>query len=276
VVTLVEQKKNSWALRRVATTLTPDQEAALAALVGSVPGPDETVPLPPKGSPLAAQRMRTFVADSKKAVTQEGLYRGSLGATPWIAQGAFVLVGVLVVLGTFNGDAGVLWFQPAEVPVLWFAALFIGGLAIAGIPVATLSIKPLSAEGAEARDHLLGLRRYIDLAEKDRLAYLQSPQGALREPVDVNTPGEVVKLYERLLPWAVVFGVEKKWMAVLERLYQEKPPTWLQGSRTLSVSAALSSVSAQTRDSFRSSSSSGSGGGGSAGGGGGGGGGGGR
>lgn len=63
-------------------------------------------------------------------------------------------------------------------------------------------------------DHLWGLRDYLDLAEKDRLAFLQSPEGALRrEDLDGRS---VFRLNERLLPYAVIFGMQDRWARELE------------------------------------------------------------
>lgn len=63
-------------------------------------------------------------------------------------------------------------------------------------------------------DHLWGLRDYLDLAEKDRLAFLQSPEGALRrEALDGRS---VFQLNERLLPYAVIFGMQDRWARELE------------------------------------------------------------
>lgn len=270
------EKKDAWALQRVAPDLTADEEAALRALVGSVPAPGESAPLPSGASSLAADRMNAYVASTKAATVAEGLYKGPIGVKPVLAQIVFGLLGALVLWGAFEGDSGFLWFAPQEIPGLLLAALIVAGAATVVVPLVVLSKKPLSSTGAEARDHLLGLHRYMELAEKERLAFLQSPTGALREPISIDKPGEVLKLYERLLPWAVVLGVDKQWMEALEKFYVEKPPTWLEGSRYTSFSTAFSSISSQTRSSFQSSSSSGSSGGGSAGGGGGGGGGGGR
>ncbi len=67
----------------------------------------------------------------------------------------------------------------------------------------------LTRAGADVRDHLLGLKLYIGLAEADRLRMLQGPDGAL-------TDGEVFRLTERLLGWAVLFGFEKEWARLLE------------------------------------------------------------
>lgn len=74
-------------------------------------------------------------------------------------------------------------------------------------------------------DHLWGLHDYIRLAEKDRLAYLQSPTGAERRPAANEL--EVLVLNEKLLPYAVLFGLEKQWMKELDVQYRSLPPELL-------------------------------------------------
>lgn len=81
-----------------------------------------------------------------------------------------------------------------------------------------------TAKGTAAYEQLLGLRDYLKLAEADRLRVLQSPQGAVRTPIDVDDSAAVVKLYERLLPWAIVWGVEKEWAGELAAHYSETVP----------------------------------------------------
>lgn len=137
---------------------------------------------------------------------------------------------------------------------------------------------PLTAEGAEIVDHITGLEVYIELAEADRMRVLQSPQGALREPIDTTRRDERLKLVERLLPWAVLTGHEKEWAEELGSFYAEgESPGWFSSSRPFTVSAfaaGVGSVSSTLSSSYSGSSSSGgSSGGGSSGGGGGGGGG---
>ncbi len=162
--------------------------------------------------------------------------------------------------------------------------------------VFTVNVRPFTAAGAELRDYLKGVRLYIRLAEADRLRVLQSPQGALRSPYrpDPTTeaaevgypptgePLQVLKLYERLLPFAVLFGQEKAWSRVLGEYYAQSgsQPDWYAGSGAFNAgffAAGISSFSTTTSTSWSgsssSSSSSGSSGGGSVGGGGGGGGG---
>lgn len=76
-------------------------------------------------------------------------------------------------------------------------------------------------------DHLWGIHDYVKLAEKDRFAMLQSPEGALRrtEPL---TQLEAFVLNEKLLPYAVLFGLEKEWMKQLDLQYRELSPETLE------------------------------------------------
>ncbi|SIT67120.1 DUF2207 domain-containing protein [Microbacterium sp. RU33B] len=162
--------------------------------------------------------------------------------------------------------ASVSWVVPV---VLLVAAVF------ATVAVAIMMARmPLTAAGAEARDHLAGLKVFIEWAEADRIRMLQSPTGAERVPVDVNDPRMMLRLYESLLPYAVVFGQEKEWSERLAVLYGEgNSPGWYSGTTAFSAasfSSGISSLSSSTTAS--SSTSGGSSGGGSAGGGGGGGG----
>ena len=69
-------------------------------------------------------------------------------------------------------------------------------------------------EGVRLAKYLEGLELYIKMAEKDRLAFLQSVEGA-----DTSNAG-IVKLYEKLLPWASLFGEEESWIKELDKYYQ--------------------------------------------------------
>ena len=170
-------------------------------------------------------------------------------------------------------------------PALATAALWIA------VPIILIKPKLLTRKGAEAKEYLLGLREYLTIAEEDRMRVLQSPQGALR--VDVTDKDAVVKLNERLLPYAVLWGVEDRWADELRVQYDGRTPDWLDGASlsgsmlrsfasatTSSVRPIVSSSSSSGGSSWSSSGgssfSSGSSGGGFSGGGGGGGGGGGR
>jgi uncharacterized membrane protein YgcG len=173
----------------------------------------------------------------------------------------------------------------AGVVLLVSGAVFVPftfGLAAAGVVLllGSLIMAARTPQGVEMRDYLYGLREYMKLAEAERIKVLQSPHGTLTEkiPVDPNNKVQLVKLYERLLPYAMLFGIEKDWAKELAPLY-ENQPDWYAGSgafQAAAFAASIDSFSAATTASFTppsDSHSSGFGGGGFAGGGGGGGGG---
>lgn len=142
-------------------------------------------------------------------------------------------------------------------------------------------VKYHTAKGLAASRYMDGLKLYITMAEKDRLEFLQSVKGA-----DVSDKG-IVKIYEKLLPYAALFGVEKSWMKELEKyceVREIKEPDWYHVNNfaafytvSQTLRSASNFVSYSTHYSSGGSSGfSGGGGGGFSGGGGGGGGGGGR
>ncbi len=186
-------------------------------------------------------------------------------------------------------------FEKAEKEAKTFRLL---GFTLLAIGVVTLSILiiiasliafsiahtlwPLTKKGLELHEYLLGLKEYISVAEEDRIKMLQSPQGAekVRVKVGENDTAQLVKLYERVLPYAMLFGIEKGWTKQLGAYYETNgsQPDWYSGNTAFNAvvfTSTLSSFSSQSSSysSSSSSSSGGSSGGGSSGGGGGGGGG---
>lgn len=133
-------------------------------------------------------------------------------------------------------------------------------------------IMPAKTEkGVVAKDYILGLKQYLQIAEKDRLQFHNAPE---KNP----------ELFEKLLPYALVLGVENSWAQEFSGMYTT-PPVWFEGQsgafNALVLTHNLSNFTADASSSFASSPGggsdgggfSGSGGGGSSGGGGGGGGG---
>ncbi|MEA1929352.1 MAG: DUF2207 domain-containing protein [Patescibacteria group bacterium] len=177
------------------------------------------------------------------------------------------------------------WNIPAVALVflLVWAAVFFGGLASAlGGPVKLVILAisvltsllwlwqfkynpRLSPRGVKLKQDWLGFILYLKTAEKYRLQNL--------------TP----ELFEKYLPYAMIFGVEKKWGKAFESLHMQAPG-WYRGTVSsghvsagtvgaFSASAFSASLSSSFASAFSSSSGGASGGGGGAGGGGGGGGG---
>ncbi|MGA0567560.1 DUF2207 domain-containing protein [Rathayibacter sp. KR2-224] len=222
------------------------------------------------GDALAVQR-----ASARSRVTELGLrLKARNRANSWVRFGLLLLLVLPIVhliLAAAN-KAGAWWVVLPDL----LTALFALVLLVLRSPRLRITDK-----GAEVRDHLEGLRQYIQLAEKDRIAFLQSPKTA--ERIDVRDSQAVIKLYEKVLPYAMVLGVSEQWVKVLQDRYvttDQGAPDWYSGPSpffTLALwSTAFSSSSFATTPAASSGGSSsfgGSGGGGFSGGGGGGGGG---
>lgn len=210
---------------------------------------------------------RRILAWASQELQRQGVYRPvARGWRLWPALLALAFAITAFVIGLGLDDAG----RGGALPVF---------LGFAGIPVAIGSLvllarRPKSARGAELRDHLQGVKEFIRWAEADRIRVLQSPSGAERRPIDTNDPRQMLHLYESLLPYAVVFGLERQWGEVLAVRYGDQSPSWYSSSHGFQAAAFAAGISTLSASAASSSSTSGgSGGGGSAGGGGGGGGG---
>ncbi|HEY7685044.1 MAG TPA: DUF2207 domain-containing protein [Gemmatimonadales bacterium] len=176
--------------------------------------------------------------------------------THWMVGG--VVLGFL--LGGI-GSAAANRFLMTPVPFIVAAVL------VALIVIAFGTVMPARTEaGARALEQVLGFEEFLRRVEAEHL-----------KKVIIGHP----ELFDRYLPFAMAFGVEKKWAKAFEGIYRD-PPTWYVGSNvsTFSVGHLSSSlgdfsskVGSTMASSPRSSSGSGFGGGGSSGGGGGGGGG---
>jgi uncharacterized membrane protein len=169
------------------------------------------------------------------------------------------------------------------VAMIIFAVISQGGAVvlglIAGAVLAVIFIVLMPSrtpKGVEAKEAILGLKMYMEIAESERIKKLQAPDApyAAKSP----QPKKTVELFEKLLPYAIVLGVEDKWAAKFQDIYKS-PPDWYSGNMSAFSAgylvSSLGGVSSSVNTAFSSpSSSSGSGfSGGSSGGGGGGGGG---
>lgn len=241
----------------------------LHALFGSTLTPGEHRDLD-KADQKAATKIAALQTRVAKEATEQGYRRKyPAGAVTPVIIGAVISLAVAVLFAIVSLDQAYGGFV-----TLFF---MFGAVGLTVVTIILISRIPLTEKGVAVRDHMKGLREYITLAEADRLRFLQSPQGALRDSVAVDDPAQVVKLNEKLLPYAMLFGLEKQWAKELGRYYEEHDtrPDWYVGSGPFNAAlfaTSIGSVATSTASSY-SSSTSGSSGGASAGGGGGGGGG---
>jgi len=69
--------------------------------------------------------------------------------------------------------------------------------------------RSLTEKGLELQHYLKGLEKYIKMSEADRIKFMQSPENIGK--INIDSQQEILKLYERLLPYAMIFNFEKKW-----------------------------------------------------------------
>ena len=266
----------------------PEDDAILAIIFGQNPGIGS---LSPFGSSqqTEARALLELGTRANESLVGEGFRERPPGRAAGMVFVVIQIVLGIIAIGTLVVSASVF----LNISAYLGPAVVLGTAAF--IVTAIMARRPLrlTEKGAEAHEFLLGMKMYLTLAEKDRLRYLQSPQGA--ERVDVGNNQEMIKLYEKLLPWAVLWGVEDQWSKELALRVEADPslqPDWFVSDSAFSTSLFSSAVNgfqttifppapsssswSSSDSSFGSTFSGGSMGGGFSGGGGGGGGGGGR
>ncbi len=252
--------KTTYSVELIKTTigLKPEEKSVVSMLFGDTPTVGDKVDLSDLSNKLYKK-----AADLGKTVDTQLANEGFFVRAPQQVFQTYITWGIAL------GVVGFI-FPP-----------FTLGILFAGVVVlVSARLMPARTEkGVDMRDYLYGLRDYMKLAEADRLKVLQSPKGELTEKIDVNDTTKLVKLYEKLLPYAMLFGIEREWAKQFADLYHEQQPDWYSGSGAFNAiyfAGALHNFSTTSNATFTppsSSSSSGFSGGGAGGGGGGGGGG---
>ncbi|HTK04179.1 MAG TPA: DUF2207 domain-containing protein [Candidatus Eisenbacteria bacterium] len=194
----------------------------------------------------------------KQKLYDDMVAEGYFPSDPAKVRGAYAGVGlaIVIILAFFFPGVGFM-----------FSGTFLGNtvLAVALSGVAILLFAPLmprkTPKGVEAYEHACGFREYVDKAEKYRIEW-QEKEG----------------MFEKFLPYAMVFGVVEHWTHAFAGM-NLPPPSWYEGRgwsangfNTAAFYGSLNSMNsamstAMTSAPQKSSSGSGFGGGGGGGGG---------
>jgi hypothetical protein len=194
----------------------------------------------------------------KKAIYRQLVSKGYYDREPQVAMRGWIIAGAAMLVAGVVGAV-----RASQGPFLGLDPVWVGaGGIVSGIVLLVFAflMPARTVRGARARESALGFREFLDRVEEDRYRRM------------ITSP----ELFERYLPFAMAFKVEKRWARAFEDIFTT-PPRWYSGTSGDSFHAssfandlnALSSAASSTM----SSSPSGSGGGGSSGGGSGGGGG---
>ena len=206
----------------------------LTALFGADPEPGKLRELSDDDATLGAATKA--VSDAALAAVTSNGWR----VAPKSRGIRWALLGfVPFVVAILNQVATIAAFSLAPWPLIGLVVATVGLVVSVAVVQFSNHLSPL---GAEMRDYLLGMRDYLTLAEQERFRMLQSPDGA--ERVDIGDTKQVVKLYEKLLPFAVIWGVEDEWSKELEmRAAQiDEEPDWFVGQNGFTAIALTSAL----------------------------------
>jgi uncharacterized membrane protein YgcG len=169
-------------------------------------GPSVNVKKLPAG--FTNKIMSIFTSVKKYAKSE-----GYIDSTRVNLKGLFTILGFVILF------VGLFAITPA---LAAFAAVGTGiGIAISGLLLAIVGMKIdiRSDKGNELYHELEGLKMYINTAEKHRIEFH-------------NDPEKFRGVFEKLLPFAIIFGLEKKWAEEFKDLYKDTQPEWYRGDFT--------------------------------------------
>lgn len=139
-------------------------------------------------------------------LVEKGIYR-NLGNMKHGGQMTGVIIFVAIWVSFFFGPLIAMFFavESAPVTVSIFLSFVIYAIVSHFFPAKT-------EKGVALYEHLLGLREYLQIAEKDRINFHNAPE---KKPA----------VFDKLLPFAMIFGVEKAWAKEFADIYTT-PPDW--------------------------------------------------
>lgn len=199
-----------------------DDRRVVQALFGTKAGTGATVDLG-RFTAKPPNRAVTYMRGIGDLTRRRG-YRGRIPG--WIenVRLSAMVCGIVLafVLLFFIDEIPVLADLPGGLGTLVYGAAIASGFFAFTVPGYKLPA-PLTLAGGRHRTYLEGIREYLELAEEERLRAAQTPRtadlvSAGRRPYGEvpNAPGaDVVNLYERLLPYAVLFGMQDEWLDVI-------------------------------------------------------------
>jgi uncharacterized membrane protein YgcG len=151
-------------------------------------------------------------ADLYRGLSQAQFFDGN----PEKVRGAFLVLGIMLVLAVLGAACLI---QLALIGRIFFLPVIIAGvLSVLSVVVTSRVMPRKTRKGRVAWEKIAGLQEYIRRAEVDDIQE-QERQG----------------VFERLLPYAIIFGLSKRWGKAFASLYSE-PPSWYQPARPMDFS----------------------------------------
>lgn len=157
---------------------------------------------------LISKRLKEHV---EKSIQGKGLIQGKIPTTSMWGQ-LFILLFLAVNPGVFIWILGIVIFDEWgwKLGFAWtLTCILCAFLSLIFRNGGKLALTP---SGLAEKRYIDGLRHYIDIAEKEKIVFDADPEHKL-------------EIAEKLLPYAMVFGMEKKWLAYLKEMISTAPLT---------------------------------------------------
>jgi uncharacterized membrane protein len=153
----------------------------------------------------------------QKAIYKNVVKKGYFVKNPNKVRAGYSLMGIVLLILGFNFKG--------FVSVINFISIFVaGGLFI----VFSFLMPKKTKKGVLTKEHILGLKEYLRVAEKDRIKFH-------------NAPAKDPQQFDKLLPYAIVLKVEEEWAEQFKDIYQNQP-SWYEDENYSSFNAILLST----------------------------------
>jgi uncharacterized membrane protein YgcG len=146
---------------------------------------------------LVTDLIRKGKDDTVKKLTREGYY----SSDPEKIKRIYIVIGGSMLCLSF------------DLELLVAISLGLSGLLMM---IFGISMPKKTMKGVEARNYLLGLKEYIRVGEISRIKFH-------------NDPAKEISKFEELLPYAMVFGLEDKWVEKFSDIAEQYRPEWYSG-----------------------------------------------
>lgn len=148
------------------------------------------------------------LGDIKENIYSGLVRKGYFPKSPERVRNSYLFVGAIVAF------LGIIIF------INNFGIIGAGSVFVTGIMIAIFGyfMPRKTIKGVNAYEKILGLKDYLSVAEADRIKFH-------------NAPAKKPEIFEKLLPYAMVLGVEKEWAKQFEGIYN-RPPMWYEGTGT--------------------------------------------
>ena len=167
------------------------------------------------GRSLHEPNLSASLLDRRRSIVNGSGQRYHGGGAGWFLPAYIALIMVAITCTLFA-------VRFHEAPLVWaLTSTLVATLLLVAALYRTPTSGRLTPAGEATYQHLRGLERFMTMSEGERIAWLQGTATAPR--VGDGDDEVLLKLYEPLLPYAVIFGLERSWARLIGEHHRAVP-----------------------------------------------------